>query len=82
MAHTFHLTIAKVGHNLFDGEAVAVTLPGDDGVFTVMANHEAFVTPLKIGDAKIQLPNGERETVALTTTGIAEVSNNQATVIL
>jgi F0F1-type ATP synthase epsilon subunit len=82
MAHTFHLTIAQVGNNLFDGEAVSVTLPGDEGMFTVMANHEAFVTPLKIGNAKIQLPNGEHESIPLETTGIAEISGNQATVIL
>jgi F-type H+-transporting ATPase subunit epsilon len=82
MAHTFHLTIAQVGRNIFDGEAVSVTLPGEDGVFTVMANHEAFVTPTKIGEAKIETPDGQRHAVELATTGIAEVSNNQATVIL
>ena len=54
MAKTFHLTIAQVGHNIFDGEAVSVTLPGSDGVFTVLANHEAFVTPLKIGEARVE----------------------------
>ena len=82
MAHTFHLTIAQVGRNLFDGEAVSVTLPGEDGVFTVLAHHEAFVTPLKVGEAKIQTPDGEHQTIALTLTGIAEISSNQATVIL
>jgi F0F1-type ATP synthase epsilon subunit len=82
MAHTFHLTIAQVGHNLFDGQATSVTLPGEDGVFTVMANHEAFVTPLKIGEAKILLSDGTHQTIALSTTGIAEISGNQATVIL
>jgi F0F1-type ATP synthase epsilon subunit len=45
MAKTFHLTIAKVGENLFDGEAVR-DASREEGVFTVMANHEAFVTPL------------------------------------
>lgn len=82
MAKSFHLTIAQVGRNIFDGEAVSVTLPGEDGVFTVMANHEAFVTPLKIGEAKVKTPDGEIRMIALPTTGIAEVSSNQATVIL
>jgi hypothetical protein len=44
---TFHLTIARVGENMFDGEAVSVTLPGTDGVFTIMAHHEAYVSPPK-----------------------------------
>ena len=78
---TFHLIIAKVGENLFDGEAVAVTLPGEEGVFTVMANHEAFVTPLKAGDAVVETENGEKQTFSIEK-GIAEVSSNQATVLL
>jgi F-type H+-transporting ATPase subunit epsilon len=81
MAKTFHLTIARVGDNLFDGEAVSVTLPGEEGVFTVMAGHEAFVTPLAKGVASVETPDGKRETYEIVG-GIAEVSNNQATVLL
>lgn len=81
MSKTFHLTIAKVGENLFDGEAVSVTLPGEEGVFTVMAHHEAFVTPLKAGEAVVETAAGKKETYAIEQ-GIAEVSNNQATVLL
>ena len=79
---TFHLTIARVGENLFDGEAESVTFPGADGVFTVYAEHEAFVTPLKVGEAKIQAANGESHQVPVPEGGIAEISNNQATVLL
>jgi F0F1-type ATP synthase epsilon subunit len=81
MAKTFHLTIAKVGENLFDGEAVAATLPGEEGVFTVMAGHEAFVTPLKAGTAVVERPDGTKETYSIEK-GIAEISHNQATVLL
>jgi F-type H+-transporting ATPase subunit epsilon len=82
MAKTFHLTIAEVGRNIFDGEAISVSLPGADGVFTVLANHEAFVSPLKEGTAKIETPDSERHNVPIPAGGIAEVSGNQATVIL
>ncbi len=81
MARTFHLTIAKVGENLFDGEALAVTLPGEGGVFTVLAGHEAFVTPLKAGEAVVETAEGKKETFSIEK-GIAEVSSNQATVLL
>lgn len=81
MAKTFHLTVARVGENLFDGEAVSATLPGADGVFTVLANHEAFVTTLKEGSIEIQGPENERQSIAITD-GVAEVSNNQATILL
>ena len=81
MAKTFHLTIAKVGENLFDGEALAVTLPGEEGTFTVMAHHEAFVTPLKAGEAVVETADGKKETYFIER-GIAEISSNQATVLL
>lgn len=82
MAKIFHLTIAKVGENLFDGEAVSVTVPGTEGVLTVLAHHEAFVTPLKAGEIRVETEDGSGQTFALAETGILEVSNNQATVIL
>lgn len=82
MAKTFHLTIAKVGENLFDADAQSVTLPGEDGQFTVMAGHEAFVTPLTPGTAHIKHGNGDTTDIEILGAGIAEVSGDQATVIL
>ena len=79
---TFHLTIAEVGRNIFDGDVVSVTLPGDDGVFTVLANHEAFVSPLKEGEARIETVDGNHQNIHLSNDGIAEISGNQATIIL
>lgn len=77
MAKTFHLTIAKVGENLYDTEATSVVLPGSDGDFTVLAGHEAFVTPLKAGTVVV---NGS-ESFPIER-GVAEVSGNQVTVLL
>lgn len=82
MSKTFHLTVARVGENLFSGEARSVTLPGVEGVFTVMANHEAFVSQLKEGEVKIESADGEKHSVQIPHGGVAEVSGNQATVIL
>jgi F-type H+-transporting ATPase subunit epsilon len=81
MAKTFHLTIARIGENLFDGEAVSVTLPGEDGVFTILSNHDAFVSPLKEGEARIVTETGEQK-IYIPDGGIAEISSNQATIIL
>ena len=78
---TFHLTIAKVGERVFDGEALSVTLPGSDGVFTVLANHEALISELKAGEARVKAADGSVTNVAVSG-GIAEVSHNQATIIL
>jgi len=82
MAKTFHLTIAKVGENLFDGEAISATFPGAEGVFTVLANHEPFVSSLKEGPIVIIDEKGELHRIEAESTGVAEVSKNQATVLL
>lgn len=79
---TFHLTIARVGENLFDGEALSVALPGADGAFEVLAGHEALVSPLKDGEAHVVAADGARYHYELPHGGIAEISNNQATVLL
>lgn len=82
MAKTFHLTVAKVGENLFEGEAKLVTVPGEEGVLTILAEHEAFVSPLKPGTIRIEPAAGEPITLSIEEKGIVEVSNNQATVLL
>ena len=82
MAKTFHLTVARVGENIFDGEAISVSLPGSEGVFEVFANHEAFVSELSPGQARITAGDGTHYHVELPHGGVAEVSGNQATVLL
>ena len=82
MAKTFHLTIARVGENLFDGQANSATVPGAEGVLTILAEHEAFVSPLKPGSIRIEPSEGEPLTLSIEESGIVEVSNNQATVLL
>ncbi|MDP2157718.1 MAG: F0F1 ATP synthase subunit epsilon, partial [Nitrospirota bacterium] len=64
------------------GEAVSVTLPGVEGVFTVLAQHEAFVTPLKEGVVLVKDAEGAETSFTLAAGGIAEVSLGQATVLL
>jgi F-type H+-transporting ATPase subunit epsilon len=82
MAKTFHLTVARVGENIFDGEALSVLLPGTDGSFTVLAGHEPFVSELKEGDIHIEAADGTKHHVPIAHRGVAEVSGNQATVLL
>lgn len=81
MAKTFHLTIAKVGATLFNGEVASATFPGSEGELTVLAHHEAFVTSLKTGMIRVQ-GHEELLTFEVDSSGVLEISNNQATVIL
>lgn len=79
---TFHLTIARVGENLFDGEALSVSLPGEDGAFEVLAHHEPLVSPLKTGEVRVASADGKRYHFEIPPGGIAEISANQATILL
>ncbi len=81
MAKYFHLSVAKVAETLFEGEALSLTAPGEDGVLTVLGNHEALVTPLKHGLLRFETSSGEVTELTIER-GILEVSDNQATVLL
>jgi F-type H+-transporting ATPase subunit epsilon len=82
MAKTFHLTVARVGENLFDGEAISATLPATEGVITVLANHEPFVSTLNAGNVRIENASGEKIDLQIPEGGVVEISANQATVLL
>jgi F-type H+-transporting ATPase subunit epsilon len=79
---TFHLTIARLGERLFEGEAKSVILPGREGVFTILARHEPMVAELRAGKVRVEGAEGERQEFELATRGLAEISENQATVLL
>ena len=82
MATTFHLTVARLNENLFDADALSVSLPGAEGVFQVLAGHEAFVSLLKKGEVRVKAADGTEFHFEIPLEGIAEVSRAQATILL
>ncbi len=79
---TFHLTVAKIGENLFDGEALSVSLPGSEGRFQALAEHEALVSTLVAGNVDIVDAENEKHHFEIPDGGVVEISNNQATILL
>lgn len=79
---TFRLTVAKVGENIFDGEAVSMTLPGVEGVFQVLPGHEPFVSELKAGRMSFTTSAHQAKHIPIHEGGIAEISHGQATILL
>jgi len=68
------------------GEAFAqsvdqVVLPGTEGEFGVMEEHEKFLTALKPGTVEIKLPDGTTEWAAISD-GFAEVTARQVVVLV
>lgn len=81
MAHKrLQFILAQVDRALFEGEADSVTLPGIDGEFTVLPQHEPFITPLTAGTVTVR--TGDKAETFTIEHGVFEVSNNTATAIL
>ena len=81
MANTFHLVVASVGETKFDGQAISATLPGASGEFTVLAHHEPVVSILKKGTVTVKEAQDGQKKFEIES-GVIEVSNNRAIVLL
>lgn len=74
------VTIAKVHENVFQGEALSLTVPTAEGEITIMPKHEAFVATLKEGNIIVRTKDETKTFFAQS--GVLEISNNQVTVLL
>lgn len=75
------LTVSRVDGPVFDGEVIAVSLPGVAGDMQILAHHAALISPLKKGTVTIHTADGKKES-HLIESGTLEVSNNHATVLI
>ena len=82
MAKSFHLTVARIGENVFDGDAVLLTVPGTEGIFTVLSGHEPLVSELVMGEIHFEAADGKHYHIPVRDTSLIEISHNQATVLL
>lgn len=76
----FELTIVTPEGQAYEGTVDRVVLPGSEGEFGVLANHERFLSPLKIGALEIQITEGTL--YAAITDGFAEVNGDEVTVLV
>lgn len=78
---TFHLVVASVGENRFDGAAVSATIPTTEGEITILANHDAIIATLAPGMITVRTTIKEPQTFPIQG-GILECANNRAVVLL
>ena len=76
----FELTIVTPSGEVYRGEADGIVLPGSEGDFGVLAEHERFLTPLRIGTIEIQ--TGGETIHAAIADGFAEVTGEQVAVLV
>ncbi|MBQ9117164.1 MAG: hypothetical protein IJY04_09090 [Clostridia bacterium] len=76
----FKLTVSSPSGNVFDGEAVMLTVRGADGELAVMAGHVPLVTPVLACDCKIETADGT-ERFGHTNGGILTVDHDAVTLL-
>jgi len=75
----FQLTIVTPQGAVYEGAVDNVVLPGSEGEFGVLQNHERLLAPLRPGEALIQTAQGKL--YAAIADGFAEV-NGEAVVVM
>ena len=74
------LTVVTPEGQAFDAEVEQVVLPGSEGDFGVLAEHERFLTALKPGAVEIKSTSGSQW--AAVSDGFADVSSESVTVLV
>ena len=57
--NSYRLVIASPDGNLFDGQAVSLSLRGADGDLAILAGHIPFITSVKPGKCTLETEDGE-----------------------
>ena len=76
----FELTIVTPQGRAFEGAVDTVVLPGSEGEFGVLPQHERFLTPLRAGEVVIR--RGGETLRAAISEGFAQVQGEAVTVLV
>jgi F-type H+-transporting ATPase subunit epsilon len=76
----FELTIVTPEGQAYQGRVERVVLPGREGEFGVLTNHERFLAPLRVGAVEILTDEGLL--YAAVADGFAEVDGENVTVLV
>jgi F-type H+-transporting ATPase subunit epsilon len=77
MAATFQLKVVTPQGAAYEGTAVHVRIPNEDGFVGILANHAPYVTSSPGGPLEIREPGGSQKTYT-TGVGFFEIAHNQA----
>ena len=79
MATELHVEIVTPEKSAYSGPAREILVPGWEGEFGVLPNHEAFLALLKAGVAAVSTPDGTKR--FLVGRGFAEVGSEHVTLL-
>ena len=78
--NTYRLIVSTPDGNLFDQDVRALSLRGTEGELAILAGHIPFVTAVKEGQCKIELPDDSEKTAKIGG-GILTVQNDKTTLL-
>ena len=78
--NSYHLIISTPDGSTFDGDTVALVVRGTEGELAIMAGHIPFVTAVREGDCRIELPD-EKDKTAEIGGGILTVASDKTTLL-
>jgi F-type H+-transporting ATPase subunit epsilon len=76
----FELQIVTPEGEVFHDQVESVVIPGSEGDFGVLADHERFVCPVRVGELEIRSRSGA--IWASVATGFADVSGTEVSVMV
>ncbi len=78
---TLNLEVVTPSGSIFNGQAVEVTLPGEEGEFGVLPHHAALTTLLKAGVIDIEKENKSVESIVVNW-GVVQVDEAKVVVLV
>ncbi len=78
--NSFRLVISSPDGNIFDDEAVMISVRGIEGELAIMAGHIPFVTTVEACDCRIELPD-DTDITGHTDGGLLTVSKDRVTLL-
>ena len=78
---TLNLEVVTPSGLIFEGKAVEVTLPGDEGEFGVLAHHASLTTMLKAGVVDIEKEDKSVESIVVNW-GVVQVDEEKVVVLV
>jgi len=77
------LSIHNPCKNLFNGDITSVTVPGTDGLFTILDNHAPIISLLDSGKITVKVAeHGDEKFFDVPESGYVKVLNNSVTICI
>lgn len=78
---TFHFTIITPSEKIFEGDVDSASIPGGDGVLSVLPNHSTLITTTVPGEVVITQDKKEQK-IHIESSGVFEFHSDNTAVII